>query len=206
MIDQLAAFPGADAGNLVEKGLGAFFAAPLAMGGDGETMRLITDVLQQMQGRRFGFQYQFLTAAAKKQGLLPCLAADTLGDADQLHALDIQFRKHDLGLGELTLAAVDQQNIGQPRFALLQADIAAFQRLFHGGVIISGRNVLDIETPVIAFQGAVLIEDHTGGHRGFSGTVTDIETFQTGRQLFTVQGFLQRAETVLHALFAVEFA
>ena len=114
-LQQRAAALGAKAGNLLQGGLVTHPGAPLAMPGDGKAVRLIANLLQQMQGNGLRGQYDLAHAIfpqGEKQGLLPCPAADALGNADELHTGELAFIHHAAGLGQLPLAPVNQQNIG----------------------------------------------------------------------------------------------
>ena len=92
------------------------------------------------------------------------------------------------GDAELAAAAIDEQHVRQLPLALLEAPVAARERLLHGGVIVSGRHALDIEAPILALQGSVSPEDHTGGNRRLPAGVTDIEALEAPGRVGQAQG------------------
>ena len=75
------------------------------MAGDGETVRLVSHLLDQLQGQRIGSGLH-LAAVRKYQGFFTGFAFRALGDADQAHGADVQRQQHVTRLRELALATM----------------------------------------------------------------------------------------------------
>src|SRR5262245_4504913 len=130
----------------------ARLAATLAMSGDGKTMRLVANSLYEMQGGRVGRQYMRQVLMRQEQPLLSGSAIRSLGNAGEGYACDLQLFEHLHGFGELTGATVDEQDIGNRCFALLDAGIAATERLAQCSVVIARCQPVDIEPAVVALD------------------------------------------------------
>ena len=96
-----------------------------------------------------------------------------------------------MGGPDLALAAIDEQQVGQPALALHQPGVAPGQRLLHGGVIVARLDVLDVETAIIGFYRAFHPEHNARGDRGFPLGMTDIEAFHAFGQFIQRQRLLQ---------------
>ena len=81
-------------------------------------MRLIADLLHQMQRRGIGGQYKGAIGPRQEQRLATGFALRALGDGDGRHPAHLQLLQHLLRLGKLPLAAVDKQDIRQFTLAL----------------------------------------------------------------------------------------
>src|SRR5690606_15519413 len=113
LLEQGAALACADAGNFLEPtGLPRLLATP-AMAGDRETMRLVADLLDQLERGRCGAGLDLDALLRQPQGFLAWFAFRPLGHAHQAQRRDAQFGKHRLCLRDLSLAAIDQQHIRQ---------------------------------------------------------------------------------------------
>ena len=97
-----------------------------------------------------------------------------------------RFDKRSLGTGDLPLATVDQDQIRNHPFAAGQTFITPADDLTHGGEIVSGLDVADVEAPVIRLFHAVSLIDHAGCNCRLALRMADVET------LNTVNGFGQR--------------
>ena len=206
MAQQLAPPGRADAGNAFqERGL-AGLGASAAVAGDGEAVSFVAHLLQQVQGRGDRVQAQFpgLAAVAQDQGFLAGAAADAFGDGEQGDVFDVEFLEHFRGAAELAFAAVDEREVGHFAFAGEQARETPLQRLFHGGVIVSRGDGLDVEAPVVAFGGAVFVEDDGGGDGFPAGGVADVVAFEPGGDFFQFQGALQEQQAAADVLPAGE--
>ena len=137
-----------DAGNAVQFGPALPFLPPPAMPGDGESMRLVADVLQKMQ--RAAARRQRQIALPRNENALEArLAGPALGDSQQARVRDLQFLHYADGAVKLADPAGDDEHIGKRRIALISRDallrplapgtpsIASPQRLLHGGKIVS---------------------------------------------------------------------
>jgi len=85
MPQQFAATFGTDARDTFQRRFAAFFVAARGVTGDGEAVRLVADVLDQMQRRRIARQHKLIrrtSGTRQDQHLQPRLAICTLGDAD----------------------------------------------------------------------------------------------------------------------------
>ena len=70
-------------GNLLQYGTVASLRATLSVGGDGESMGLVPDLLYQVQGGRIRGQYNRRTTSQQEELLHPRLAICAFCDADQ---------------------------------------------------------------------------------------------------------------------------
>lgn len=78
-------------------------AAPRTVAGDGETVRFVTYLLDQVQRRRIGRQGELVGGIVQVEGFQPRLAGHALGHAEQDQTGDRQFLEHLLGHGQLPL-------------------------------------------------------------------------------------------------------
>ena len=113
MREQRLALLRADAGDLLQRRRRARLAAPRAVALDREAVRLVADLLQQVQPGMIGRQVQHLVAIGKHDVLLAGLALGTLGDADQPRVVQPLLGQHLGGDGDLPLAAVDDEQVGR---------------------------------------------------------------------------------------------
>ncbi|MNG30434.1 hypothetical protein D3C84_1160500 [compost metagenome] len=81
------------------------------MPGDGKAVRLVADLLDQVQCRRIRRQGELVGCIVEVEGFEAWLAGDALGDAKQNQLRHCQFPEHFLRHGELAFATVHQQNV-----------------------------------------------------------------------------------------------
>src|SRR5712671_1142381 len=183
MLDQRLAPLRADAGDLVEHGSGARFAAPRAMTDDGEAVRLVTDRLdevqpgirrRQLEGARLRLEDQLLEAG---------LALGAFRHADHADLVQAELDQRRARGAHLPPPAVDQHQVRNPARFGADALVAPPDHLPHRGVVVTRRDVADVEPPVLGFLHLLPIVYHAGADRGFPHCVADIEAFDALRAL-----------------------
>src|SRR5690606_30666999 len=108
---ELAPALGAQARDFLERRGSPRLRAPLAVAGDREAVCLVANLLHEMQGRGIGRQQDRPLPAGDEELLLPGLAIASLRDRDHLDPAELELVQHRDGLGELPLAAVDEQDV-----------------------------------------------------------------------------------------------
>src|ERR1039458_6364417 len=163
----------------LEYGLAVTARAPPAVAGNRESMRFIAHALDEMQGRAVGFEHDRRRLPGPVQTLLTRPPVGTLGHANDRQPLDPGLgQRPERGI-DLPGSAVDQQQIGTGTLAAGDAGRVTAQRLMHGGVVVAGRDPLDVVAPVVALARAFWAEHHTGGHRALARGMTHIEAFRS---------------------------
>jgi len=134
---QLLAALGADTRDILQRRAAASLAAAGAMPLDGETVRFVADLLDQVQTRVIRSRCKRIDAARHEQLLLSRPARFPFGDRGQCHVAQSEFREDVDGHRQLSLAAVDQDEIRHLAFARDELPVAAGERVTQRGVIIS---------------------------------------------------------------------
>ena len=96
---------------------------------------------------------QAAAGIAENQAFVPGLARLPLGNTNHLHAFDAQGRQHIERLAYLAEPTIDQQDVGQPALAGLDAPVAPLQRLMHGRVVVAARDSLILKRRYCDFSG-----------------------------------------------------
>ena len=96
----------------------------------------------------------------------------------------------------LPLSAIDQDQIRHRALACRNPFVSPANRLSHGGIVVTGRDVTDIEAAVIRFFHAISVVDHAGGNGGFALGVADVETFDALYRVWKRQGCLQGRQSL----------
>ena len=176
MFQQLFAPSGADAGDVFEGGLHAGLATFGAVPGDGETVRFVAHLLDEMETGMVLGKPEF-TAVGKNQGFESGLARFTLGNAKQQHVGETEFGHGFDRAGNLPLSAVDQEQVGQ-HAVLLDALVEALGECgAHRGVVVAGGDAGDVVAAVVGFFQVVAFVDDVRRDGGFAHRVRDVETF-----------------------------
>ena len=113
------------AGYVFQDRRGARPCAALPMAGNGEAMGFVANLLDKVQSGRVRGQYNGRLVARQEQLLLTGFAIRPLVDPDHGHALHLQLLQNGLRRGDLSLAAVDEQHVGEPPLPLLEPGVAA---------------------------------------------------------------------------------
>ena len=114
-------------------------AAARAVALDREPVRLVANLLQQVQARVVGRQVEHRVALRKHDVLLAGLALRALRDADQPRVVQALLGEHLRGDRDLPLAAVDHEQVGRRKLAGDDARAAPRQRLAHRRVVVAAR-------------------------------------------------------------------
>src|SRR4249919_2803555 len=142
MLEQSRAPTRADSGDVFEPTGLARFLPSSAMTGYGEAMRLVADLLDQLQSRRLRTRTN-LPAVGKNQRFMTgatFLALGYAGHGDSGHA---EIREYIPGLRELPRATVDQQQIRNDTLFDCALE-ASLQCLVHRGVVVARRDAGDV--------------------------------------------------------------
>ena len=121
---------------------------------DGEAMRLVAHLLQQVKRRRICWQTQLLTAVWPNEDLQTRLARHPLGNAVERHFLQPELGEHPGHDLYLPAAAVDEQEIRQHGPLALAGPEAAAHRLCQRRVVVARRDVADVVTAIGAARSA----------------------------------------------------
>src|SRR5262249_687770 len=189
---QLLAPLRAHAGDALERGRGAGLGAPRAVPGDREAVRLVADVLDQVETGMIGRQPE--RTLADPQLLQPGLALRTLGDADEG-----DVGKPDLGerrprRPDLPLAPVDEDRVGRDALPARDASVAARERLVERAVVVARREALDVVAAVFAPAHVHPIVHHARRDRRLAHRVADVEALDALRAVGQPQRFAERRE------------
>src|SRR4051812_38907564 len=144
MLDQRLASLGTDAGNFVQHRRGATLSAPRAMPDDRKPVRLIADLLDEMQA---GMRWRELEAAClglDDELFHAGLAFRSFRHADDRHLVEPQVGEHGPRDADLAFTAVDQHEIGNLAAFGGDARVAALEYLAHRRVVVAGRDVTDV--------------------------------------------------------------
>ncbi len=135
-------------------------ASFLAVEGDAEAVCLVTQVADHLQ--RLAPAVQVVGhGVVREKDLL-----DAFRQSDDGHPiLDSERTKDLVGARQLTLAAVDDNQVGQFGLLLDQPRIAPVDDLAHGGEVIGSDDGLDIEMTVLPARRLAVAEYHAGGDR-----------------------------------------
>ena len=109
-------------GSVVEHRADLGLRAQLAVVGDGEAVRLVAQALHEVEGLRVGRQHDRLGASGQEHLLA------LLGQADERQVVQAELIEHLAGGADLALAAVDDDQVGQPPAQLLGAPLLRPQR------------------------------------------------------------------------------
>ena len=149
------------------------------MASDGETVRLVTDMLDQMQCRRVSGDPIEVAGHGINQLFHTRAPGDTLGNTNQRNVRNTKFIKHFPGNVQLALTTVDEHQVRAFALTCHHAFISARQNLAHGSIVITAGNTLDIVKQVVAFQRPILVENHAGCDRVFTMAMTDVKALHT---------------------------
>jgi len=153
-------------------------------------MRFIPDLLDESQRFRTGREYKGAFPACQEKTLLAGSAIGPFGHRDNIDGLHLQFRHDVNSLGQLALASVDHQEIGQSGFTAFDARVPPHHRLAHSAVVVAGFYIRDIESTIVRFDRTFWPENNAGRDRGLPCRVTDVKTFDPFRQLRELECFL----------------
>src|ERR1019366_6740711 len=166
-LQQFGAFSRADTGNLLEPARsGANTGTARPHSGDRKAMRLVADLRDEHERRRLAAEPDLGPPIGEDELLEPDLAPFALLDADDARKLDAEFLEHFFGDADLALAAVDENDVGQPRRALARRR-----------VIVARRDTGDVVAAVLRTLHLVRLEDNAGALSRLAGRVADVETF-----------------------------
>src|ERR1019366_3073728 len=148
-LQQFGALSGPDAGNPLEPARsGANTGTACPHSGDREAVRLVADLRDEHEGRGLAAEPDFRPPVGEDKFLEPDLSSLALLDADDARELDAELFEHLLGDANLAFAAVDEDDVGQPRRALTrrldELGVAARQHLAHGRVVVARGDASDV--------------------------------------------------------------
>ncbi len=196
VLEETLAGDGADAGNAVEFGFAVAHLAAFAVVGDGESVALITDLLDDVEHGG---------SAVEDDGVV-LLTVDvdnffTFGDGGEGLAGEPDFHER-VGSGvQLAEASVDEDERRHGFFVVVETLVAAMDDLSHGGEVVYAGDGFDLELAVVCFlHGTLFPHDHGGD--GFGALdVRDVEALDTlgrfGEGKSVLEGFLHAADAGL---------
>src|SRR5579872_3787720 len=134
--------------------------APMA--GDREAMRLVPYPLHEPRGGRVSLRNAWLGDSVDEQPLLSGPPIRPLGDAHERKIAEPQPGEHLVHQSDLSLAAIDQQQVRQGDLALPDPDITSLERLAKRTVVIARCNTRDVETAILLLQRTLGAEHDAG--------------------------------------------
>src|SRR2546430_1221861 len=140
--EQLLAAFCADPGYALQRGGGAPLGASRPVPGDGETVRLVANPLDQMQAGMIGGERRH--AFADPQLLEAGLSLRAFGDAHERNVRETDFRERLSRRAHLSLAAVDEDQVGCYALPARYPAVAARKRLRQGAVIVARLHAFDV--------------------------------------------------------------
>ena len=165
---------------------------------DGEAVRLVTDLLEQVQGLGVARDAHRLGIAGEIDLL------EALGQRRHADVFEPEVLEHPHRDTELTLAPVDEEQVrrvGEPlagaRTFVALGEVAAEapgQRLFHRGEVVLALLVAHLEAPVVGALGQAVFHHHHRRDDLGSLEVRDVEALDAQRRFGQVQRLLQREE------------
>lgn len=185
------------AGDGEQLGVAVAHFAALAVVGDGEAVRLVTDALDEVQygGTALEDNRIVFLSVEVDQFFAFCDGGERLrGEAEFFEGL---------GCGvELTEATVNKNEAGHGAFFFYQSAIAAGDDFAHGGEVVDAFYSFDLKLAVVGlFHGSVFPDDH-GGHGFGTLDVGDVEALdaagQLGKHECVLKGFLNGSLRGLH--------
>src|SRR5947207_6129705 len=190
--EQLPAAFGAYPRNALQRRRGAPLGASRAVPGDGETMRLVANPLDQMQsGVVRGERHRTL---ANPQLLEAGLSLRALGDADERDIGEADLRERLFRRAHLSLAAVDENQVGGDALAARYPAVAPRKRLRQSAVVVARLHTFDVVATVFAPAHVHAIVHHAGRHRGLAHRVAHIEAFDALHGVGEAERLAQRRE------------
>src|SRR5713101_7798624 len=190
--EQLLAAFGADPRNALQRRSGAPLGASRPVPGDGEAVRFIANPLDQMQPGVVGGKRHH--ALADPQLLEPGLSLRALGDAYERNVGEADLGERFSRRAHLSLAAVDENQVGRDALPAGYPAVAARQRLRESAVVVARPHAFDVVATVFAPAHVHAIVHHAGRHRGLAHGVAHIEAFDTLHGVGQAQRLAQRRE------------
>src|SRR5882672_2588023 len=188
--EQLLAAFGADPGDAFQRRSSAPLGASRPVPGDGETVRLVANPLDQVQsGVVRGKRHH---ALAYPQLLESWLSLRALGDAHERDVGETDLRERFLRCIHLSLAAVDENQVGRDALPARYPAVAPRKRLRQSAVVVARLDAFDVIATVFAPAHVHAIVHHAGGHRGLAHGVAHVEAFDALHGVGQAQRLAQR--------------
>ena len=155
-------------------------------------MRLVANPLDQMQsGVVRGERHRTL---ADPQLLEPGLSLRAFGDAHERDIGETDLRERFFRRAHLSLAAVDENQVGGDALAARYPAVAPRKRLRQSAVVVSRPCAFDVVATVFAPAHVHAIVHHAGRHRGLAHRVAHIEAFDALHGVGEAERLAQRRE------------
>src|SRR5438552_8897606 len=190
--EQLLAAFGADPRNALQRRSGAPLGASRPVPGDGEAVRFIANPLDQMQSGVVGGKRHH--ALADPQLLEPGLSLRALGDAYERNVGESDLGERFSRRAHLSLAAVDENQVGRDALPAGYPSVAARKRLRESAVVVARLHAFDVVATVFAPAHVHAIVHHAGRHRGLAHRVAHVEAFDALHGVGQAQRLAQRRE------------
>jgi hypothetical protein len=197
-VQQRFAAGGADARDHVQARGQALLRSAFAVSGDGEAVGFVADTLHQVQSLGVALEEDRVVPAGDEQFLL---AFSQPGHGDRVE--QVVGLQHGGRPAELTLAAVDQQQVRQDGegwvggladfsrpLGRLPAAEAAVEDLLHAGEVILAEDGFDVEAPIQLLGRRALLEDDHAAHAGHPLGGGDVVALDPAGGFGQVEGFL----------------
>src|SRR5437660_7377317 len=190
--EQLLAAFGADPGYALQRRGGAPLGATRPVPGNGEPVRLVANPLDQMQSGVVRSKRHHVLA--DPQLLEAGLSLRALGDAHERNVGETDFGKRFSRRAYLSLAAVDENQVGGDALPARYPAGAPRKRRRQSAVVVAGLHAFDVVATVLAPAHVHAIVHHAGSHRGLAHGVAHIEAFDALHGVGQAQCLAQRRE------------
>ena len=151
----------------------------------GETMRFVTDGLQEAEARMFARKFLFNVAVRPDDVFM------AFGEADHHDVRHADFAEDFHADAELPRTAVENDKIRQGKVFLQQPSIAACEDFPHEGGVVVGGFRTDAETSVVFVGRTAVFEADHGADGEHAGDVGHVETFHDKRRFVHVKRLLE---------------
>src|SRR5262245_4418420 len=149
MLDQRLAALGADSRDLVQHRGGARLAAARPVADHGEAVRLVANLLDEMQAGMRGRELEAALLGFEDELLHAGFALGALRHAHDAGLVQPQVGQCGPRRADLPSSAVDQDEVRDLAALCAYALVAALEHLAHGGVVVARRDAADVEAPVL---------------------------------------------------------
>ncbi len=183
---QVAAARGAYTRDVIQFRADSRLAALGAMAGDGEAVRFVADLDDEMERGRLSTQSQAFAHVRKDQRLETGLAPLAFRYTHHYHRLQPDLGKDRTRGADLTLAAVDQDQIRAHALARRNLAIPPLQRLTHRREVVTRRDAVDVVAAIFGTLHGAGFAYHAGRHRGLAHGVADVEALNALRSLIQI--------------------
>src|SRR5438445_1184934 len=190
--EQMLAALGADPGDALQRRSGSSLGASRPVPGNGEAVCFIANPLDQVQSGVVGGKRH--RTLADPQLFEPRLSLRSLGYAYQQEVGETDLCERFARRADLSLAAVDENQVGRDPLPACDPAVAARKRLRQGAIVVARHQAFDVVAAVLASAHVHAIVHYTGRHRGLPHRVAHVEAFDALHGVGCTERLAQRRE------------